>query len=120
MRYVSSRDRAACDTETLDWSNKREVIRALVKRAEIGKEDVRIVYKVGQLPFVQGPASGASWQDCTWSVFVAIATAGSESSIVGQAVTTRKSLYPANPTRQGGGGKVCYAWHRYSGANQLH
>ena len=50
--------------EALDWSKKREVIRALVKRVEIGKEDVRVVYKVGQLPFVQGPASGASLQDC--------------------------------------------------------
>jgi len=50
--------------ETLDWINKREVIRALVKRVEIGKEDVRVVYKVGQLPFVQGPASGASLQHC--------------------------------------------------------
>ena len=53
-------------SETLDWINKREVIRALVKRAEIGKEDVRVVYRIGQLPFVQGPASGASSQDCLW------------------------------------------------------
>jgi site-specific DNA recombinase len=52
--------------EQLDWNDKREVIRALVKRVEIGKEDVRVVYKIGQLPFVQGPASGASSQDCLW------------------------------------------------------
>jgi site-specific DNA recombinase len=52
--------------ETLDWTDKREVIRALVKRVEIGKEDVRVVYKIGQLPFVLGPASGASSQDCLW------------------------------------------------------
>ena len=50
--------------ETLDWIDKRKVIRALVKRVEIGKKDVRVVYKIGQLPFVQGPASGASLQDC--------------------------------------------------------
>jgi site-specific DNA recombinase len=55
--------------ETLDWTSKREVIRALVKRVEIGKEDVRVVYKIGQLPFVQGPASGASLQDCLWREF---------------------------------------------------
>ena len=53
--------------ETLNWNDKREVIRALVKRVEIGKEDVRVVYKIGQLPFVQGPASGASSQHCWWS-----------------------------------------------------
>jgi site-specific DNA recombinase len=50
--------------ETLDWARKREVVRALVKRVEIGKDDVRVVYKVGQLPFAQGPDSGASLQDC--------------------------------------------------------
>jgi site-specific DNA recombinase len=49
--------------ETLDWARKREVVRALVKRVEIGKDDVRVVYKVGQLPFAQGPDSGASLQD---------------------------------------------------------
>ncbi len=53
--------------ETLDWTDKREIIRALVKRVEIGKEDVRVIYKIGRLPFVQGPASGASWQDRLWS-----------------------------------------------------
>ena len=40
-----------------------------MKRVEIGKEDVRVVYKIGQLPFVPGPASGASLQDCLWGVF---------------------------------------------------
>ena len=50
----------------LNWNDKREVIRALVKRVEIDKENVRVVYKIGQLPFVQGPASGAGLQDCLW------------------------------------------------------
>ena len=57
--------------ERLHWSDKREVIRALVKRVEIGKDDVRVVYKIGQLPFVHGPASGASLQDCLWGDFAA-------------------------------------------------
>jgi site-specific DNA recombinase len=56
---------------TLDWTSKREVIRALVKRVEIGKEDVRVVYRVGQLPFVHGPASGASSQHCLWGALAA-------------------------------------------------
>ena len=30
--------------KTLDWNNKQKVIRALVKRVEVGKEDVRVVY----------------------------------------------------------------------------
>jgi site-specific DNA recombinase len=50
--------------ECLDWLTKREVIRSLVKRIEVGAEEVRIVYKVSSIPFVQGPASGASLQHC--------------------------------------------------------
>jgi site-specific DNA recombinase len=50
--------------ETIDWTSKREIIRALVKRVEIGRDEVRVVYKVSPPPFVQGPASGASLQDC--------------------------------------------------------
>ena len=46
--------------EELSFSDKREVIRALVKRVEVGKEEVRVVYKIGPLPFVQGPASPRS------------------------------------------------------------
>ena len=62
--------------ETLDWIDKREVIRALVKRVEISKEDVRVVYKIGQLPFVPGPASGASSQDCLWRDNTALGRTG--------------------------------------------
>ena len=58
--------------EKLSWSDKREVIRALVKRVEVGKEEVRVVYKVGQLPFVLGPASGASLQHCLRSDLAAV------------------------------------------------
>jgi site-specific DNA recombinase len=57
--------------ETIDWTDKREIIRALVKRVEIGREEVRVVYKVSPPPFVQGPASGASLQDCLRRDFAA-------------------------------------------------
>lgn len=40
------------------FSTKREVIRALVKQIEIGEQDVKIVYKVDSLPFVQAPEKG--------------------------------------------------------------
>jgi len=54
-----------CDgLETITWSDKREIIRALVKRVEIGREEVRVIYRVSAPPFVSGPASGASLQDC--------------------------------------------------------
>jgi site-specific DNA recombinase len=58
--------------ETIDWNDKREIIRALVKRVEIGREDVRVVYKVSPPPFVQGPANGASLQDCLRRGFTAL------------------------------------------------
>lgn len=41
-----------------DWTTRREIIRALVKRVEIDKEDVRIVYKVGPAPFAESPERG--------------------------------------------------------------
>jgi site-specific DNA recombinase len=35
-----------------DWNKRREIIRALVKRIEVGKEGIRIVYRVSPPPFV--------------------------------------------------------------------
>jgi len=56
----------------LDWAGKRELIRTLVKRVEIGLEEVDIVFRVA--PAAAGPqpiGSGTnpcldsrSWQDC--------------------------------------------------------
>jgi site-specific DNA recombinase len=47
-----------------DWTTRREIIRALVKRIEIGQETVRVVYKVAPIPFASAPDSGGSLQDC--------------------------------------------------------
>jgi site-specific DNA recombinase len=47
-----------------DWHTRREIIRALVKRIEIGTETVRVVYKVAPVPFVATPSNGGSLQDC--------------------------------------------------------
>lgn len=46
-----------------DWLTRREIIRALVKRIEIDREHVRVIYKVGPSPFVLGPDRG-HLQDC--------------------------------------------------------
>ena len=46
-----------------DWSTRREIIRALVKRVEVDKEEVRIVYRVSPPPFVKSP-EGGFLQDC--------------------------------------------------------
>jgi site-specific DNA recombinase len=49
--------------ERADWTTRRQVIRALVKRIEIHAEEVRIVYRVAPVPFVERP-SGGVLQDC--------------------------------------------------------
>jgi Recombinase zinc beta ribbon domain len=41
-----------------DWAGKRDVIRALVKRVEVEKDQVNIVFRVDQLPFESSPARG--------------------------------------------------------------
>jgi site-specific DNA recombinase len=41
-----------------DWSARREIIRALVKRVEVDQEEVRIVYRVSPPPFVESPGRG--------------------------------------------------------------
>jgi site-specific DNA recombinase len=46
-----------------DWDTRRAVLRALIKQVEVGKEAIRVVYKVNPHPFDQGPERGRS-QDC--------------------------------------------------------
>src|SRR5262249_18591102 len=45
------------------WSTRREIIRALVKRVEVDKEEVRVVYRVSPPPFVESP-NGGILPDC--------------------------------------------------------
>jgi site-specific DNA recombinase len=46
-----------------DWHQRREIIRALVKRIEVGHQEVRIVYRVSPPPFAKGP-KGARIEHC--------------------------------------------------------
>lgn len=41
-----------------DWLQRRELIRALVKRVEVGDEEVNVVFRVGPDPFVERPDRG--------------------------------------------------------------
>jgi len=47
----------------VDWLMKRELIRTLVKRVEIGKEEVNVVFRVTPPPF-DSSSDGGSLQDC--------------------------------------------------------
>ena len=46
-----------------DWDTRRAILRALIKHVEVGKEAIRVVYKVNPDPFDPGPERGRS-QDC--------------------------------------------------------
>ena len=41
-----------------DWPTRRELIRALVKRVEIGQDEVNVVFRVSPDPFVERPDRG--------------------------------------------------------------
>jgi site-specific DNA recombinase len=49
-----------------DWATRQGIIRALVRRVEIGPEEIRIVYRVTPRPFDPSPTGGAL-PDCPWS-----------------------------------------------------
>jgi hypothetical protein len=42
---------------------RRDLIRALVKRIEVGPEEVRVLYRIGVAPFARAPRRGQA-QDC--------------------------------------------------------
>jgi site-specific DNA recombinase len=69
-RVVCSRlddfaDQIKAGLTNADWAQRREILKALVKRVEVDNENIRIVYKVPAGPFAKGPSRGLS-QDC-WS-----------------------------------------------------
>ncbi len=49
--------------DTADWTVQRQLISTLVKRVEIGDEEVRVVYRVDCGPFELAPSGGLG-QDC--------------------------------------------------------
>ena len=68
MRHVIGQLEAFADQvrgklDTADWTLQRQLISTLVKRVEIGAEEVRIVYRVDCGPFELAP-SGGVWHDC--------------------------------------------------------
>lgn len=56
---------------TADWAMKREIMRALVRRGEIDKQEVTVVFRVGPDPYGQSPERKSS-QYC-WGRTVAAA-----------------------------------------------
>ena len=51
--------------ECIDWQNKRDIIRTLVKKIEISREEVNIVFRIDEIPYSSGPIDrNKNWQDC--------------------------------------------------------
>jgi site-specific DNA recombinase len=70
LRLVFSRveefaDQVKAELTTADWTTRREILRALVKRVEVGEDNIRLVYKVPDRPFVK-PLEEGQVQHC-WS-----------------------------------------------------
>jgi site-specific DNA recombinase len=63
QRFDEFTDQIKAGLDTATWSQRREIVRALIKRVEVNREDLRIVYKVPARPFVNGPDGGLV-QDC--------------------------------------------------------
>jgi site-specific DNA recombinase len=55
--------RVQAGLETATWHDKREILCALVKRVEVGADEMRIVYRVSPPPFLSAPQGGA-FQHC--------------------------------------------------------
>jgi site-specific DNA recombinase len=58
-------DRIREGLQQADWTTRREILRALVKRVEVDEAQVRMIYRINPLPFDQRPNRGVL-QDCLW------------------------------------------------------
>ena len=56
-------ERVKEDLAGAEWSTRRDIIRTLVKQVEVDNQEVRVIYRVGLSPFVDGPERG-SLPDC--------------------------------------------------------
>jgi hypothetical protein len=61
--------------EAADWASKRDLIRALVKRVEVARDDVNIVFRIDPYPGDPDPEK-KSWQLCRRSDDPALRRAG--------------------------------------------
>jgi site-specific DNA recombinase len=62
-RLESFASRIRDGLQDADWGTRREIMRSLIRKVEVGDDAIRIEYNVGPLPFDQGPG-GADSQDC--------------------------------------------------------
>jgi site-specific DNA recombinase len=59
--------------DEVEWSSKRDLIRTLVKRVEVDKGQVNVVFRVDQYPSANGPPGG-HLQHCWWRYSATLGT----------------------------------------------
>lgn len=64
-------ERVRGSLDKADWTTQRQLISTLVKRVEVGEEEVRVVYRVDCGPFDAAPSGGLG-QDCWRRLCVAM------------------------------------------------
>ena len=92
-----------------DWSTRREIMRSLIRKVEVGKDAIRIEYKVGPLPFDRGP-TGADSQDCGRADFAIVGE--HLPALVREAVLPLGRTWPLGPTPNSCGMPMTsWSWH---------
>jgi site-specific DNA recombinase len=66
-------DRVNNGLQETDWTKRRDIVRALVKKVEIDEDQVKVVYRISPVPFEQRPQGGFS-QDCLRRAFSGTST----------------------------------------------
>jgi site-specific DNA recombinase len=64
-RYQDFADQVTEGLSTADWETRRGIVRALVKRVQVGNDQIDIVYRVPTRPFVNAPAAGPVQHCCS-------------------------------------------------------
>lgn len=60
--FATFADRLKTGLAAMDFATKRKILRLLIKRIEVGEDQIQIVYKVNQNPFADSPQNGGNLQ----------------------------------------------------------
>ncbi len=71
LQFRMFADQVKANLQNADLQTKIKILRLLIKQVEVDQEEVRIVYKIGQLPFDRGSGAGCL-QDCPRREAVAV------------------------------------------------
>ena len=88
------------ELEEADWAKRREIIRALVKRVEVGEDEVRIVFRVAPVPFVEAPTGGTLQDGQTCCICVPLLRCRQSGRLHQPARQGSAPAFPCSPDEQ--------------------